>query len=126
MTKVIIPINLKGGKMRTRSNMVQMGTKVGAAMGIVAFLIFGIVPGIFFGSYGSLIVVSHLMGGGPVEPTLLVRAAVVVGTIMGVVCIASLTIVTGGIFGTAIGYLVEAVTEPVEVKKPEEATAETK
>jgi len=104
--------------------MVLMGTKVGAAVGLIGFLIFGIMPGIFFGSYGSLLVVSHLMGGVSVEPTMLVRAVVAVGIVMGVVCIASVSIVTGAIFGTAIGYLVEAVSAPVGVKRTEEAVIE--
>jgi len=112
--------------MRARKDMVLMGTKVGAAVGLIAFLIFGIMPGFFFGSYGSLLVMSHLMGGVPVEPSMLVRAVVAVGILMGVVCIASVSIVTGAIAGTAIGYLIEAVSAPAGVKKTEEATAESK
>ena len=111
--------------MRARKDMVLMGTKVGAAIGLIGFLIFGIMPGFFFGSYGSLLVVSHLMGGVPVEPTMLVRAVVAVGILMGVVCIASVSIVTGAIIGTAIGYLIESVTAPAGVKKTEAVAAET-
>ena len=56
---------------------VKAGTKIGAALGGLVFLVFGIVPGFYFGSYGTLIMLQHLMGG-TVEPTLLVRAAIVV------------------------------------------------
>lgn len=107
--------------MKARKEMVRMGTKIGAALGGVAFLIFGLIPGFYFGSYGSLIVLRHLMGG-PVEPTVLVRMFVAVGILLGIVCVASVSIVVGSIAGTAMGYLVEALTSPKEVKEAEEAT----
>jgi len=111
--------------MRARKEMVRMGTKIGATLGGIAFLIFGLIPGFYFGSYGSLIVLKHLMGG-PVEPTVLVRMFVAVGILLGVVCIGSVSIVLGSILGTGLGYLVEAVTAPAEVKETAEATAKIK
>jgi hypothetical protein len=111
--------------MRTiRKEMVRMGTKIGAALGGIAFLIFGIIPGFYFGSYGSLILLKHLMGG-PVEPTIIVRMFVAAGILLGIVCVASVSIVIGSIIGTAAGYLVEAATAPSEVKKPAEVEAKT-
>lgn len=107
--------------MKARKEMVRMGTKIGAALGGVAFLIFGIIPGFYFGSYGAVIVLKHLMGG-PVEPTVLIRMFVAVGILLGVVCVASVSIVVGAIGGTAMGYLVEALTAPKEVKETAEAT----
>ena len=111
--------------MRARKEMVRMGTKIGAALGAIAFLIFGLVPGFYFGSYGTLVVLKHLMGG-PVEPTVLVRMIVAVGILLGVVCIGSVSIVVGSILGTGLGYLVEAVTAPAEVKEAAEATVKAK
>ncbi|MBI4689645.1 MAG: hypothetical protein HY754_05195 [Nitrospirae bacterium] len=102
--------------MKARKEMVRMGTKIGAALGGIAFLIFGLVPGFYFGSYGTLVVLKHLMGG-PVEATILVRMVVAVGILLGIVCVGSVTIVVGSILGTGLGYLVEAVTAPVEVKE---------
>ena len=110
--------------MKARKEMVRMGTKIGAALGGVAFLIFGLIPGFYFRSYGSLIVLKHLMGG-PIEPTLLVRMAVAVGILLGIVCVASVSIVVGAIGGTAMGYIVEALTAPKEVKETAEATVKT-
>lgn len=107
--------------MKARKEMVRMGTKIGAALGGVAFLIFGLIPGFYFGSYGSLIVLKHLMGG-PIEPTVFVRMCVAVGILLGIVCVASVSIVVGSIAGTAMGYLVEVLTAPKEVKEAEEAT----
>lgn len=111
--------------MRARDDMVRMGTKIGAGIGILAFLVFGIVPGFFFGSYGSLIVISHLMGG-PVEPTLIVRVVMAVGILLGIVCVASVSIVGGAILGTGVGYLVEAVSAPKESLKPAKAAVKSK
>ncbi|MDP2279707.1 MAG: hypothetical protein Q8K51_15970 [Nitrospirota bacterium] len=107
--------------MKARKEMVRMGTKIGATLGGIAFLIFGVLPGFYFGSYGSLIVLKHLVGG-PVEPTVLVRMFMAVGILLGIVCIASVSIVIGSIIGTALGYLVELVTAPADVRKPAEAT----
>jgi len=111
--------------MRARKEMVRMGTKIGAALGAIAFLIFGLVPGFYFGSYGTLVVLKHLMGG-PVEPTVLVRMIVAVGILLGIVCIGSVSIVVGSVLGTGLGYLVEALTAPAEVKEPAEVTVNTK
>ncbi|MCL5237028.1 MAG: hypothetical protein M1353_04165 [Nitrospirae bacterium] len=108
--------------MKPRKEMVKMGTKIGAALGGIAFLIFGLIPGFYFGSYGSLVVIKHLMGG-PVEPTVIVRMAIAVGTVLGIVCIASVCIVVGSIAGTALGYLVEAMTAPAEAKETAAAKA---
>lgn len=110
--------------MKAREEMVRMGTKIGAALGGVAFLIFGIIPGFYFGSYGAVIVLKHLMGG-PVEPTVIIRMFVAVGILLGIVCVASVSIVVGAIGGTAMGYIVEALTAPKEVKETTEATVKT-
>ncbi len=111
--------------MKARKEMVRMGTKIGAALGGIAFLVFGLIPGFYFGSYGTLLVLKHLMGG-PVEPTVIVRMIVAVGILLGVVCMGSLSIVVGSILGTGLGYLVEALTAPADVKEPAEAAVKIK
>jgi len=108
--------------MKARKEMVRMGTKIGATLGGIAFLIFGVLPGFFFGSYGTLVVLKHLVGG-PVEPTVIVRMAVAVGILLGIVCIGSVSIVMGSIVGTGIGYVMEAISAPVAGKETAEATA---
>jgi len=40
--------------------------------------------------------------------------------------VASVTIVVGAIFGTVVGYLLEAVSAPAEVKTSEEAAVKAK
>ena len=81
------------------------GMKIGAIVGGLVFLVFGIVPGFYFGSYGTLILLQKLMGG-TVEPTLFVRAAIVMGIVVGIACAATVSLVIGGLAGTALGYLV--------------------
>ena len=101
--------------MKARKEMVRMGTKIGAALGSIVFLAFGLIPGFYFGSYGALVVLKHLMGG-PVEATVLVRMIMAVGIMLGIVCIASVSLVIGSILGTALGYMVEALTSAAEAK----------
>ena len=111
--------------MRARKEMVRVGTKIGAAMGGIAFLIFGLIPGFYFGSYGALVVITHLMGG-PVEPTVIVRLVIAAGIMLGIFCIGSVSIVVGSIVGTALGYLVEAATSPAEAKETSSAAVKIK
>lgn len=108
--------------MKARKEMVRMATKVGAAIGALVFLVFGVIPGFYFGSYGSLVVLKHLIGT-PIEPTVFVRIFVAVGILLGIVCVASVSIVIGAIGGTAIGYIVEALTAPK--KKEAEVTVKS-
>ncbi len=92
-----------------KNETVKAGMKIGATVGGLVFLVFGIMPGFYFGSYGTLILLQKLMGGS-VEPTLFVRAAIVMGIVVGIACAAAVSIVVGGLLGTALGYLVSAPT----------------
>jgi hypothetical protein len=86
---------------------VKAGMKIGATVGGLVFLVFGVMPGFYFGSYGTLILLQKLMGG-TVEPTLIVRAVVVMGIVVGIACAAAVSIVVGGLMGTALGFVVFA------------------
>jgi len=81
--------------------------KIGATVGGLVFLAFGIMPGFYFGSYGTLILLQKLMGGA-VDPTLFARAAIVMGIMVGISCAAAVCLVVGGLMGTAIGFIVAA------------------
>ncbi len=70
--------------MKARKDMVRMGTKVGAVLGAIAFLVFGIIPGFYFGSYGTLVLLNHLFGG-PLQATALVRIATAFGILIGII-----------------------------------------
>jgi hypothetical protein len=90
-----------------KNETVKTGMRMGAVVGGIVFAVAGILPGFYFGSYGTLILLNKLMGG-PVEPTLFVRAAVVMGILVGVACAATVSVVVGGLVGTALGYVVSA------------------
>lgn len=102
-----------------RKNTMRTGTKIGAALGAIVFLVFGLVPGFYFGSYGTLVLLSALAGG-PVEPTTIVRMLTVVGIVLGIFCVGAVSIVMGSVFGTALGYVVDVVGSLGKVKKAEE------
>ncbi len=101
-----------------KNGTVKAGMKIGAAVGGLVFLVFGIMPGFYFGSYGTLILLQKLMGG-TVEPTLFVRAAVVMGVVVGIACAAAVSIVVGGLLGTAMGFIVSA---PAAVREKQAAS----
>jgi hypothetical protein len=90
-----------------KNKTVNRGMKIGATIGGLVFLVFGIMPGFYFGSFGTLILLQKLMGG-MVEPTLFVRAAVVMGIMVGIACAAAVCLVVGGLIGTTMGYIVSA------------------
>jgi hypothetical protein len=90
-----------------KNETIKTGMKMGAVTGGLVFLVFGILPGFYFGSYGTLILLQKLMGGA-VEPTLFVRAAIVMGIGVGIAAAAAVSLVVGGLLGTATGYIVSA------------------
>jgi hypothetical protein len=102
-----------------RKNTMRAGTKIGAALGAMVFLVFGIVPGFYFGSYGVVVLLSALTGG-PVEATTIVRMLTVVGIVLGIFCVGAVSIVLGSVFGTSLGYVVDVIGSLGKVKKAEE------
>jgi len=108
-----------------RMRTMKAGTKIGAALGFIAFLAFGIVPGFYFGSFGVLTLLSHLAGG-PVEPTTIVRMLTVAGILLGIFCVGAVKVVLGAVFGTALGYVVDVVSSFGKVRETAEAEASSK
>jgi hypothetical protein len=84
----------------------KAGMKIGTLVGGLVFAVFGIVPGFYFGSFGTLILLQKLMGA--VEPTLIVRAVVVCGIVLGIATAAVVSLTIGGLAGMALGYVVSA------------------
>lgn len=102
-----------------KNETVKSGMKIGATVGGLVFLVFGIMPGFYFGSYGTLILLQKLAGGA-VEPTLFARAAIVMGIVVGIACAAAVSIVVGGLLGTVAGMVVSAP----EAMRTKQAAAE--
>jgi len=98
-----------------KNETVKTGMKIGAVVGGILFLVFGVMAGFYFGSYGTLFILQKLMGG-TVEPTLFVRAAIVVGIGVGIAASATVSIVTGGLLGTVLGYVVSVPRVMKEAK----------
>ena len=90
-----------------KNETVKAGMKIGTTVGGLVFLVFGIMPGFYFGSFGTLVLLQKLMGG-TVDPTLFVRAAVVMGIMVGLACAATVCLVVGGLMGTVAGFAVSA------------------
>ena len=103
-----------------RAKTLRTGRNIGAAIGGLVFLIFGITPAFFFGSAGTIMLLSHLVGG-PVEPGIIVRMIMVVGTALGLVCVASVSIVVGSVLGTTLAWATESAAELLR-PAPEKAT----
>ena len=96
--------------MNAKTNeIISSGTKVGAVLGGMMFLFFGIVPGFYYGGFGTLMLLSKIAGG-PVEATLVVRVVLVLGTLIGIACGAALSIVLGSVAGTVAGTVVNALS----------------
>jgi hypothetical protein len=108
-----------------RKRTMKVGTKIGAALGAIVFLVFGIIPGFYFGSYGTLMLLSRLAGG-PVEATTIVRMVTVVGILMGLFCIGAVSIVVGAVFGTSLAWAVDAIGSLGKVKETAEAKAQSR
>ena len=98
-----------------KNETVKTGMKIGAVVGGIAFLAFGVMAGFYFGSYGTLFILQKLMGG-TVEPTLFVRAAIVAGIVVGIAASATVSIVTRGLLGTLLGYVVSVPKTMKEAK----------
>ncbi|MBI5188879.1 MAG: hypothetical protein HZA07_07460 [Nitrospirae bacterium] len=106
-----------------RKNTLRIGRNIGAVLGVIVFLIFGLLPGFYFGSYGTLVILSHLFGG-PVEPGTIVRILTVVGAVLGIFCIGAVSIVVGSVIGTTIAYATDVVGSLIK-GRPETAETET-
>ena len=91
-----------------RKRTMKVGTKIGAALGAIVFLVFGVIPGFYFGSYGTLVLLNHLAGG-HIEATTIVRMITVVGILVGLFCIGAVSIVLGSVFGTSLAYVVDVI-----------------
>src|SRR5512147_911005 len=98
-----------------KNETVKTGMKIGAVVGGIVWVVFGIAAGFYFGSFGTLIILQKLMGG-TVEPTLFVRAAIVMGIGVGIAATAAVSIVVGGLAGTVLGYIVSPKQAAVEAE----------
>lgn len=95
---------------KTRKDILSMGSKIGGVIGAIAFLFLGLVPGFYFGSYATLIILSKLLGG-PLKASAIINILVAIGIILGITSIAAAFIVVGAILGTVVGYVTSFISE---------------
>jgi len=105
-----------------RMKTLNKGRKIGALLGAAVFVIFGIMPSIYFGSYGTLYLINHLLGIHG-DPGIIVRMIVVVGIMVALFCTASVSLISGSLLGTATAYGVSLFTAK---PAPEKASAYAK
>ena len=93
-----------------RIEMLKKGRNIGALVGGVAYLVFGLLPAFYVSSHATLLLLSRLLGG-PVESELLLRILTIAGTLFGLFLSGSLFIVLGAVSGTLIAYSLYHVQE---------------
>ncbi len=108
---------------KERKEALKVGRKMGAILGAIVFLAVGVVPGFYFGSFGTVVLLSKLSGGA-VEPGVLARMIITVGTVVGIFCVGAVSIVLGSVVGTSLAYMADLMRSPS--KAAEEQGAATR
>jgi len=78
----------------TRKSTSKTFTLVGAGIGLVAFLAFGLLPSVLYGGYAGVMLAGGIFGT-PVDASFVVRAFIVGGMVIGVAAAGSLFAVVG-------------------------------
>lgn len=84
-------------------------TFYGGMIGLVTFLIVGLLPSLLYGGYAGVILGAAIFGG-PIHESVFAQATVVLGVLSGVLAIGGVFVVSGaivanGIFGTLVALL---------------------
>jgi hypothetical protein len=74
---------------------------VGAAVGLITYLAFGLLPSMLYGGYAGMMLATGVLGG-PLHGGCTARAFIVGGMVFGVTAVASLACVTGAVLGALI------------------------
>lgn len=88
-----------------KNEKVKTGMKIGATLGTLVFALLGLMPGIYFGGYGSISLLAKL-NGGTVDPSLISRILIICGMLVGIFSMLTVSLVIGGLIGSLLGYLV--------------------
>ncbi len=80
---------------------------IGAAIGLVGFLAFALLPTLLYGGYAGVLLAGAVVGT-PIEATLVSRALIVVGMALAVGIVGALFAATGAAAGAAVGALTGA------------------
>jgi hypothetical protein len=103
---------------RTRANPF---TFIGGVVGLVVFLVVGLLPSLLYGGYAGVILGSAIFGT-PIHESIFAQATVVLGVVSGVLAIGGVFVLGGAILATgAYGLMTVINVQPAE---KEEAEAE--
>jgi len=89
-----------------------MSTRIGAAVGFLAFLVLGAVPGLLYGGYLGLMMGNVLVGGA--GASLLARMTTGGGMLLGFFAVGSVFTVAGALLGTLFGGVAVRAVEPAK------------
>ena len=87
--------------------MSKKGLYVGTGIGLILFVLVGLLSGSFFGGMAALKIMESITGG-PLEATLITRMVIVISMLAGVVASAVIFIGGMGVLGWAAGFVFEA------------------
>jgi hypothetical protein len=96
-------------------------TFIGGIIGLVTFLVIGLLPSLLYGGYAGVILGSAIFGA-PIHENILAQATVVLGVISGVLAIGGVFVLGGAILATgayglvAVANIVSAEQEKVEAE----------
>jgi len=76
-------------------------TFTGGIVGLLAFLVVGLLPSLLYGGYAGVIIGSAIFGS-PIHENVLAQATVVLGVLSGVLSVGSIFVLAGAILATGI------------------------
>jgi hypothetical protein len=87
-------------------------TFIGAMVGLVLFLIIGLLPALVYGGYAGVMLANALYIGA-IHTSLLAQTTVIFTVLAGVLSVASLFVISGA----ALGYIADLVTRDLGFRK---------
>lgn len=100
------------------NELIGMGAKIGAVLGGIAFLVFGLVPALYFGSTASLLFTNaffnNIAGAGIISGAVTLLIFMIIGIF---------SLASGAFAGSVLGYLIILFSNAAPEKK-EDASAE--
>jgi len=104
----------------------QNASFIGGIIGLVTFLVVGLLPSLLYGGYAGLILGTALFGS-PVHESIFAQATVVMGVLCGLLAVGGLFVLGGAILASGIWLLaVSAMPEPEPEAPPAENEAATR
>jgi len=111
-------------KNETMSNSYRTFSFGGGVVGLVTFLVVGLLPSIVYGGFAGVALASAILGG-PVGVSIFARTLVVLGMTIGLLGTAGIFVVLGGALGAAIFHAARLAGSVGASAKADEAKTES-